>query len=235
MVKNFYGRILFIVILLVMCGGVKAVQSQEKEIVDEYLEYAANWTNFNESTIVDIITSMSFGGVQYGKDSINSMLSNRNIILNAAVDDYTAAVVTSMLSFYDAKSGEDILFYINSPGGSVYAGLGIYDIMQLINSDVRTVCTGMAASMAAVLLSSGTKGKRASVKGGKIMIHNPQTDKEESDKNAAEVQKVRTEILGILVNNTGQPERKIAENLDSETWFGAEDAKEYNMIDYIIK
>lgn len=235
MVKNFYGRIFFIVILLVMCGGVKAVRSQEKEIVDEYLEYAANLTNFNESTIVDIITSMSFGGVQYGKDSINSMLSNRNIILNAAVDDYTAAVVTSMLSFYDAKSGEDILFYINSPGGSVYAGLGIYDIMQLINSDVRTVCTGMAASMAALLLSSGTKGKRASVKGGKIMIHNPQNYKEESDMNAAELQKLRTEILGILVNNTGQPERRIAENMDSETWFGAEDAKEYNMIDYIIK
>ena len=218
-----------------MGGGVKAVQSQEKEIVDEYLEYAANLTNFNESTIVDVITSMSFGGVQYGKDSINSMLSNRNIILNAAVDHYTAAVVTSMLSFYDSKSGEDILFYINSPGGSVYAGLGVYDAMLLINSDVRTVCTGMAASMAAVLLSSGTKGKRASVKGGKIMIHNPQTDKEESDKNAAELQKLRTEILGILVNNTGQPERKIAENMDSETWFGAEDAKEYNMIDYIIK
>ena len=235
MVKNFYGRILFIVILLVMCGGVKAAQSQEKEIVDEYLEYAANLTNFNESTIVDIITSMSFGGVQYGKDSINSMLSNRNIILNAVVDDNTAAVVTSMLLFYDTKSGEDILFYINSPGGSVYAGLGVYDAMLLINSDVRTVCTGMAASMAAVLLSSGTKGKRASVKGGKIMIHNPQNDKEESDKNAAELQKLRTEILGILVNNTGQPERKIAENMDSETWFGAEDAKEYNMIDYIIK
>lgn len=233
--KNLYGRILFIVILLVMCGGVKAAQSQEKEIVDEYLEYAANSTNFNESTIVDIITSMSFGGVQYGKDSINSMLSNRNIILNAVVDDNTAAVVTSMLLFYDTKSGEDILFYINSPGGSVYAGLGVYDAMLLINSDVRTVCTGMAASMAAVLLSSGTKGKRASVKGGKIMIHNPQNDKEESDKNAAELQKLRTEILGILVNNTGQPERKIAENMDSETWFGAEDAKEYNMIDYIIK
>lgn len=235
MVKNFYGRILFIVILLVMCGGVKAAQSQEKEIVDEYLEYAANSTNFNESTIVDIITSMSFGGVQYGKDSINSMLSNRNIILNAVVDDNTAAVVTSLLLFYDSKSDEDILFYINSPGGSVYAGLGVYDAMLLINSDVRTVCTGMAASMAAVLLSSGTKGKRASVKGGKIMIHNPQNDKEESDKNAAELQKLRTEILGILVNNTGQPERKIAENMDSETWFGAEDAKEYNMIDYIIK
>ena len=233
--KNLYGRILFIVILLVMCGGVKAAQSQEKEIVDEYLEYAANLTNFNESTIVDIITSMSFGGVQYGKDSINSMLSNRNIILNAVVDDNTAAVVTSMLLFYDTKSDEDILFYINSPGGSVYAGLGVYDAMLLINSDVRTVCTGMAASMAAVLLSSGTKGKRASVKGGKIMIHNPQNDKEESDKNAAELQKLRTEILGILVNNTGQPERKIAENMDSETWFGAEDAKEYNMIDYIIK
>ena len=235
MVKNFYGRILFIVILLVMCGGVKAAQSQEKEIVDEYLEYAANLTNFNESTIVDIITSMSFGGVQYGKDSINSMLSNRNIILNAVVDDNTAAVVTSLLLFYDSKSDEDILFYINSPGGSVYAGLGVYDAMLLINSDVRTVCTGMAASMAAVLLSSGTKGKRASVKGGKIMIHNPQNDKEESDKNAAELQKLRTEILGILVNNTGQPERKIAENMDSETWFGAEDAKGYNMIDYIIK
>ena len=238
MVKNFYGRIFFIVILLMMCVGVKAVRSQEKEIVDEYLEYAANLTNFNESTIVDIITSMSFGGVQYGKDSINSMLSNRNIILNAAVDDYTAAVVTSMLSFYDAKSGEDILFYINSPGGSVYAGLGIYDTMQYISSDVSTICTGMAASMAAVLLVAGAEGKRFALNHSRVMIHQPmggaQGQASDIEITAREIQKLKKELYTIISNHSGQPFEKVEKDSDRDYWMTSHEAKDYGMIDDVL-
>ena len=181
--SNYVMRVLAVFLLLtLMCFQVNA-QPREREAVDAFLDYSNNLTNYCDSAIIKNICFMSHYSVQHGKDSINSLLGKRSIILDSQINDTIAYIIQSMLLYYDSLNNEDIKVFINSPGGSVTAGLGIYDTMQLISSDVQTICTGMAASMSLVLLSSGTKGKRCSVKKGKMYIHNPQGAVEVSSKN----------------------------------------------------
>lgn len=129
--------------------------------------------------------------------------------------------------------------YINSPGGSVYAGLGIYDTMQYVNPEVATICTGMAASMAAVLMSSGTKGKRAALPHSRIMIHQPsggmQGQSKDMEITLRQMQELRKDLYGILSNHTGQKFEKIEEDSDRDYWMRAPEAKEYGLIDEVLE
>ena len=236
-------RVLVVFILLnLMCFRVGASQSQERKAVDAFLGYSINLTNYSDSVIITNICFMSHYNVQHGKDSINSLLGKRSIILDSQINDTIANIIQSMLLYYDSLNNKDIKMYINSPGGSVTAGLGIYDTMQFISSDVQTICTGMAASMSLVLLSAGTKGKRCSVKEGKLYIHNPQGGIDASNKNMEdiekekiEIEKFRKELLEILVNHTGQRMEKVDSDMKTTRWLGAKESQEYGIIDYIIE
>lgn len=134
--------------------------------------------------------------------------------------------------------GKDVSIYINSPGGSVYAGLGIYDTMQYISSDVSTICTGMAASMAAVLLVAGAKGKRFALRHSRVMIHQPmggaQGQASDIEITAREIQKLKKELYTIIADHSGQPFEKVERDSDRDYWMTSEEAREYGMIDEVL-
>lgn len=155
------------------------------------------------------------------------------------VNDYSANVIQAQLLFLDqADPGKDVSIYINSPGGSVYAGLGIYDTMQYISSDVATICTGMAASMAAVLLVAGQKGKRFALKHSRVMIHQPmggaQGQASDIEITAREIQKLKKELYTIISDHSGQPFDKVEHDSDRDYWMTAAEAKDYGMIDEVL-
>ena len=166
-------------------------------------------------------------------------MMDRIIFLGTEVDDYSANVIQAQLLYLDsADPGKDISIYINSPGGSVYAGLGIYDTMQYISSDVATICTGMAASMAAVLLVAGEKGKRAALKHSRVMIHQPmggaQGQASDIEITAREIQKLKTELYTIISEHSGKPFEQVEKDSDRDHWMTSAEAKEYGMIDNIL-
>jgi ATP-dependent Clp protease protease subunit len=166
-------------------------------------------------------------------------MMDRIIFLGTQVDDYTANVIQARLLYLDsADPGKDISIYLNSPGGSVYAGLGIYDTMQFISSDVATICTGMAASMAAVLLTAGAKGKRSALKHSRIMIHQPmggaQGQASDIEITAREIQKLKKELYTIIADHSGNPFERIEQDSDRDYWMTAAEAKEYGMIDEVL-
>jgi ATP-dependent Clp protease protease subunit len=172
-------------------------------------------------------------------DVFSRLMMDRIIFLGTQVDDYTANVIQAQLLYLDsADPGKDIFIYINSPGGSVYAGYGIYDTIQYISSDVNTICTGMAASMAAVLLVAGTKGKRTALKHSRVMIHQPlggaQGQASDIEITAREILKVKREIYTIIADHSGQPYEKVVADGDRDFWMTAEEAKEYGMIDQVL-
>jgi ATP-dependent Clp protease protease subunit len=172
-------------------------------------------------------------------DVFSRLMMDRIIFLGTQVDDYTANVIQAQLLYLDsADPGKDIFIYINSPGGSVYAGYGIYDTIQYISSDVNTICTGMAASMAAVLLVAGTKGKRTALKHSRVMIHQPlggaQGQASDIEITAREILKVKQEIYTILADHSGQPYEKVVADGDRDFWMTAEEAKAYGMIDQVL-
>ena len=155
------------------------------------------------------------------------------------MNDYTANVLQAQMLYLDSvDSGKDISIYINSPGGSVYAGLGIYDTMQFINSDVQTICTGMAASMAAVLLVAGAKGKRSALPHSRVMIHQPmggaQGQASDIEITAREIQKLKKELYTIIAEHSGQPFDKVWADSDRDYWMTAEEAAQYGMIDQVL-
>ena len=155
------------------------------------------------------------------------------------MNDYTANVIQAQLLYLDsADPGKDISIYLNSPGGSVYAGLGIYDTMQYVSSDVATICTGMAASMAAVLLVAGTKGKRFALRHSRVMIHQPmggaQGQASDIEITAREIQKLKKELYTIISDHSGQPFDKVERDSDRDYWMTAQEAKEYGMIDEVL-
>ena len=173
-------------------------------------------------------------------DVFSRLMMDRIIFLGTQIDDYTANVIQAQLLYLDsADPGKDISIYINSPGGSVYAGYGIYDTMQYISSDVNTICTGMAASMAAVLLVAGEKGKRSALNHSRIMIHQPlggaQGQASDIEITAREILKVKKEIYTIIANHSGQPYEKVLNDGDRDFWMTSEEAKEYGMIDQIMQ
>ena len=172
-------------------------------------------------------------------DVFSRLMMDRIIFLGTEVDDYVANVIQAQLLFLDTSDpGKDISLYINSPGGSVYAGLGIYDTMQFINSDVATICTGMAASMAAVLLVAGEKGKRSALMHSRVMIHQPmggmRGQASDMEINYKQIMLLRDELYQIISDHSGQPFEKIMKDSDRDYWMTSAEAKEYGMIDKVL-
>ena len=172
-------------------------------------------------------------------DVFSRLMMDRIIFLGTEVNDYTANVIQAQLLYLDSSDpGKDVSIYINSPGGSVYAGLGIYDTMQYISSDVATICTGMAASMAAVLLVAGEKGKRFALRHSRVMIHQPmggaQGQASDIEITAREIKKLKHELYTIIADHSGQPFEKVERDSDRDYWMTADEAKEYGMIDQVL-
>ncbi len=173
-------------------------------------------------------------------DVFSRLMMDRIIWLGMPIYDEVANIIQAQLLFLQsADPSRDIQIYINSPGGSVYAGLGIYDTMQYISCDVSTICTGMAASMAAVLLAAGEKGKRSSLKHGRVMIHQPlggaQGQASEMEITVREIQKIKKELYDILSLHSGQPYEKIEQDSDRDYWMMADEAKAYGMVDEVLE
>ncbi len=172
-------------------------------------------------------------------DVFSRLMLDRIIFLGTEVNDYTANVIQAQLLYLDSTDpGKDISIYINSPGGSVYAGLGIYDTMQYVSSDIKTICTGMAASMAAVLLVAGEKGKRFALNHSRVMIHQPmggaQGQASDIEITAREIQKLKKELYTIISDHSGVAYEKVAQDSDRDYWMTSQEAKEYGMIDDIL-
>ena len=172
-------------------------------------------------------------------DVFSRLMMDRIIFLGTEVNDYTANVIQAQLLYLDSSDpGKDVSIYINSPGGSVYAGLGIYDTMQYISSDVSTICTGMAASMAAVLLVAGEKGKRFALRHSRVMIHQPmggaQGQASDIEITAREIKKLKHELYTIIADHSGQPFDRVEKDSDRDYWMTADEAKEYGMIDSVL-
>ena len=172
-------------------------------------------------------------------DVFSRLMLERIIFLGTQVDDYTANTIQAQLLYLDSVDpGKDISIYINSPGGSVTAGLGIYDTMQFISSDVATLCTGMAASMAAVLLVAGKEGKRSALKHSRVMIHQPlggvQGQASDIEIEAKEIMKFKKELYTIISDHSHQSFEKVWNDSDRNYWMNAEEAKAYGMIDDVL-
>ncbi|MGB0525956.1 MAG: ATP-dependent Clp endopeptidase proteolytic subunit ClpP [Flammeovirgaceae bacterium] len=172
-------------------------------------------------------------------DVFSRLMMDRIIFLGTGIDDYVANIVVAQLLFLTSvDSSKDIMMYMNSPGGSVYAGLGIYDTMQYINPDVATICTGLAASMGAVLLTAGEAGKRSALPHSRIMIHQPlggaQGQASDIEITAKQIQKSKKELYEILSKHSGQSYEKIWEDSDRDYWMDAEEAKAYGLVDEVL-
>ena len=172
-------------------------------------------------------------------DVFSRLMMDRIIFLGTPIDDYVANVIQAQLLFLDTTDpGKDISIYINSPGGSVQAGLGIYDTMQFINSDVATICTGMAASMAAVLLVAGEKGKRSALKHSRVMIHQPMGgmhgQASDMEINYKQIMILRDDLYQIISEHSGQPFEKIMKDSDRDYWMTSAEALDYGMIDRLL-
>lgn len=172
-------------------------------------------------------------------DVFSRLMMDRIIFLSTDVNDYTATVVQGQLLYLDSVDpGKDISIYLNSPGGSVTAGLGLYDTMQFVKSDVSTICIGMAASMAAVLLVAGQKGKRFALPHSRVMIHQPlggvQGQASDIEITAREILKYKKELYSIISQHSGQPVEKVERDGDRDFWMTAQEALDYRMIDGIL-
>ncbi len=213
---------------------------------DEFLKYAVKHRGIPGTTLGDYITaSLTPYIIEERKlnvaqmDVFSRLMMDRIIFLGTAVDDEVANIIQAQLLFLESVDAKkDIQIYLNSPGGGVYAGLGIYDTMQYINPDVATICTGMAASFGAVLLCAGAKGKRSALKHARVMIHQPLggTQGQASDMEIAinEVRKVKKELYSIISEHTGQPYERIEKDSDRDHWMTSAEAKDYGLIDELL-
>lgn len=173
-------------------------------------------------------------------DVFSRLMMDRIIFLGLPIDDYVANIIQAQLLYLDSSDpGKDIQIYFNTPGGSVNAGLGIYDTMQYISADIATICTGMAASMGAVLLTAGKKGKRSALKHSRIMIHQPMGGAEgqatDIEITVREIVKLKKELYEIIALHTGNPYEKVEKDSDRDYWMTSLEAKEYGMIDEILQ
>ncbi len=172
-------------------------------------------------------------------DVFSRLMMDRIIFLGSPIDDYAANIIQAQLLYLDsAEPGKDIQIYFNTPGGSVHAGLGIYDTMQYISCDVATICTGMAASMGAVLLTAGTKGKRSALKHSRIMIHQPmggaQGQASDLEITTREILKLRKELYAIIARHSGNTIKRVEKDSDRDYWMTSEEALKYGMIDEVL-
>mgnify|MGYP006289236275 CR=1 FL=1 len=172
-------------------------------------------------------------------DVFSRLMMDRIIFLGVPINDYVANIIQAQLLFLESvDSSKDIQIYLNTPGGSVYAGLGIYDTIQYISPDVATICTGIAASMGAVLLCAGEKGKRTALTHSRILIHQPmggaQGQASDIEITAREIMKLKKELYEIIAKHSGQTYKKIWKDSDRDYWMTAEEAKKYGMIDEVL-
>lgn len=217
--------------------------------MNDFRKYATQHLGMNGMVLDDVIKSQARYLNPYileerqlnvtQLDVFSRLMMDRIIFLGTEIDDYTANTLQAQLLYLDsADSGKDISIYINSPGGSVTAGLGIYDTMQFISSDVATICTGMAASMAAVLLVAGQEGKRSALTHSRVMIHQPlggvQGQASDIEIEAKEILKYKKELFTIIANHSHTPYEKVYRDSDRNYWMDAEQAKEYGMIDTVL-
>ena len=203
-------------------------------VVDDYMSAAYGPENMTRTVIEE--RNMPFREV----DVFSRLMADRIIFLGMGIDDYIANIIQAQLLFLEsADSNKDIQIYINSPGGSVYAGLGIYDTMQYINPDVATICTGMAASMGAVLLCAGSAGKRTGLKHSRVMIHQPlggaRGQASDIEITAREIQKLKKELYEIIALHSGKDYDTVWNDSDRDYWMIASEAKEYGMIDEVLE
>ena len=217
--------------------------------MNDFRKYATQHLGMNGMTLDDVIKSQARYLNPYileerqlnvtQMDVFSRLMMDRIIFLGTEIDDYTANTLQAQLLYLDSvDGGKDISIYINSPGGSVTAGLGIYDTMQFISSDVATICTGMAASMAAVLLVAGQEGKRSALTHSRVMIHQPlggvQGQASDIEIEAKEIIKFKKELFTIIANHSHTPYEKVYRDSDRNYWMDAEQAKEYGMIDTVL-
>ena len=172
-------------------------------------------------------------------DVFSRLMMDRIIFLGTPIDDYIANIIQAQLLFLESTDpGKDIQIYFNTPGGSVHAGLGIYDTMQYISPDIATICTGMAASMGAVLLTAGTKGKRSALKHSRVMIHQPmggaQGQASDIEITAREILKLKKELYDIIAKHSGKSYKQVENDADRDHWMTSGEAKNYGMIDEIL-
>lgn len=216
----------------------------------DFEKYATGHLGINSMVLNDVIKSQNQYLNPYileerqlnvtQMDVFSRLMMDRIIFLGTQIDDYTANTLQAQLLYLDSVDPEkDISIYINSPGGSVSAGLGIYDTMQFINSSVATICTGMAASMAAVLLVSGEEGKRTSLPHSRVMIHQPlggvQGQASDIEITAREIQKLKRELTQIIADHAHKDYETVLADSDRDHWMTAQEALEYGMVDRILE
>ncbi|MBO7287485.1 MAG: ATP-dependent Clp endopeptidase proteolytic subunit ClpP [Bacteroidales bacterium] len=197
-------------------------------------KYTSTVTNYISPTIIE---ERQLNVAQM--DVFSRLMMDRIIFLGDEINDYVANIIQAQLLFLESSDPKrDIQIYVNSPGGSVYAGLGIYDTMQYISPDVATICTGIAASMAAVLLCAGAKGKRSALKHSRIMIHQPmggmQGQASDIEITAREILKLKKELYDIIATHSGQTFDKVWADSDRDYWMTSQEAKDYGMIDELL-
>ena len=216
----------------------------------EFEKYATKHHGINSNYYDKIVSSMTPVGMTpniieerqmnaVAMDVFSRLMMDRIIFMGTGINDQVANIIQAQLLFLESTdSSKDIQIYINSPGGSVYAGLGIYDTMQFIKPDVATICTGMAASMGAVLLCAGEKGKRSGLPHSRVMIHQPlggaQGQASDIEITAREIITLKEELYNIISKHSGQSYDKVYEDSDRDYWMKADRAKEYGMIDEIL-
>tara|TARA_A100000164_G_scaffold357967_1_gene369163 strand:- start:122 stop:781 length:660 start_codon:yes stop_codon:yes gene_type:complete len=211
----------------------------------EFKDYATKHHGINSMYYDKIIGSMTPYIIEERQlnvaqmDVFSRLMMDRIIFLGTAINDSIANIIQAQLLFLESVDKEkDIQIYINSPGGSVYAGLGIYDTMQFIGPDVSTICTGIAASMAAVLLCAGKEGKRSGLTHSRVMIHQPlggaQGQASDIEITAREIGKLKKELYEIIAKHTGQKYNKVYADSDRDYWMKANEAKKYGMIDEVL-
>ena len=218
--------------------------------MDDFRKYAVRHLGMNSQTLDDVIKTESEYLNPYileerqlnvtQMDVFSRLMMDRIIFLGTEISDYTANTIQAQLLYLDSvDSSKEISIYLNSPGGSVTAGLGIYDTMQFISSPVATICTGMAASMAAVLLVAGQEGKRSALPHARVMIHQPlggvQGQASDIEIEAREIQKFKKELYTIIAEHSHTPYDKVWADSDRNYWMTAEEAREYGMVDQVLK
>ena len=218
--------------------------------MDDFRKFAVRHLGMNSQTLDDVIKAESQYLNPYileerqlnvtQMDVFSRLMMDRIIFLGTEINDYTANTIQAQLLYLDSvDSSKEISIYLNSPGGSVTAGLGIYDTMQFISSPVATICTGMAASMAAVLLVSGQEGKRSALPHSRVMIHQPlggvQGQASDIEITAREIQKLKKELYTIISEHSHTPFDKVWADSDRDYWMTAQEAKEYGMIDQVLE
>jgi ATP-dependent Clp protease, protease subunit len=207
--------------------------------VDQYMAHVGGVTQpFIESMTPNVIEERPMRATVL--DVFSRLMMDRIIFFGSQVDDYIANIVVAQLLFLESTDAKkDVMMYINSPGGSVYAGMGVYDTMQYIRPDVATVCTSLAASMGSVLLAGGASGKRSALPHARVMIHQPsggaQGQSVDMERTIREVVKLRGELYDILAKHSGKSFEQIEKDSDRDYWMKADEAKEYGLIDEVLR